>query len=753
MKTLYMLFISCLTGLSMFAQSTLTVTVRGNNNYQIMVDGREYAITRDFNDENNRGSVTVTDLQPGQHTLKLISNNANDNSDDNSSTFTIRSGYDVQIIVTNNGSLQIRETKWGAGNNPGMSKTPMSTVKFNALYKNIKAQRSAISKSKAVNAALQNSNNYFTVAQVKQLLQLVTSQKSRLEMAKTSYEKITDPENFTQLYSLFISKSQRDELTAYTTDYNKKNEENATGDDETPMTDVAFNTLYRNAQQQWPATQTLSYINNIFSNNNNFFTTMQVKKLIELVVNQDDRLQLAKASYESVTDPENFTGIYSILNTQAGRNELAAYVAANNTNNAGSAMNASSFNTLYRNAQGQSTTNAKVNYISNAFLNMNNYFKVVQVNQLIKLVVGDYERLNLAKKSYRSVVDPENFSQLYSLLTNQASKNELIAYVNNYNGGTTENTKTAMTATQFDALYRDISNRYGVGAKMTALANVFAVATNYLTVAQAKQLIELVSEESNRLQLAKSAYDNILDQDNFVQMYDLLNSQSSRNELAAYVNSNGNNSGNVKTAMSSSQFETLYRDVQNRWGVGAQMTALTDVFGANTNYFTVAQTKQLIQLISDENNRLQLAKLSIDNITDQVNFNQLYDLFNSQSSRNELAAYINNNNNGNVVTTKTAISASEYDALYRDVRFRFGLGAKMQALTEIFARSTYYFTVVQAKDLIQLVSDERNRLFLAKSSYDNITNPENFTQMYDILASQASKDELAVYVNANYPNR
>ena len=99
------------------------------------------------------------------------------------------------------------------------------------------------------------------------------------------------------------------------------------------------------------------------------------------------------------------------------------------------------------------------------------------------------------------------------------------------------------------------------------------------------------------------------------------------------------------------------------------------------------------------------------------------------------------------------MSASEYDALYGDVRFRFGLGAKMQALTEIFARATYYFTVLQAKDLIQLVSDERNRLFLAKSSYDNITNPENFTQMYDILASQASKDELAVYVNANYPNR
>lgn len=753
MKRLNMLLISCLTGLSIFAQSTLTITVRGNNNYQIMVDGREYTISREINDENNRGSVTVTDLQPGQHTLKLISNNSNDNSDDNSSTFTIRSGYDVQIIVTNNGSLQIRETKWGAGNNPAMSKTPMTTVKFNTLYRNIRAQRSASSKSKAVNAAIQNSNNYFTVAQVKQLLQLVNSQNSRLEMAKNSYEKITDPENFTQLYSLFISKSQRDELTAYTIDYNKKNEENATGDDETPMTDVAFNTLYRNAQQQRSTTQTLSYINNIFSNNNNFFTTMQVKKLIELVFNQDDRLQLAKASYESVTDPENFTGIYSILNTQAGRNELAAYVAANNKNNAGSAMNASSFNTLYRNAQSQSTTNAKVNYISNAFLNMNNYFKVVQVNQLIKLVAGDYERLNLAKKSYRSIVDPENFSQLYPLLTNQASKNELIAYVNSYNGGTTENTKTAMTATQFDALYRDISNRYGVGAKMSALANVFSVATNYLTVAQAKQLIELVSEDNNRLQLAKSSYDNILDQENFIQMYDLLNSQSARNELAAYVNNNGNNSGSVKTAMSSSQFETLYRDVQNRWGVGAQMAALTDVFKTSTNYFTVAQTIQLIQLISDENNRLQLAKSSIDNITDQANFNMLYDLFNSQSNRNELAAYINNNNNGDVVTTKTAMSASEYDALYGDVRFRFGLGAKMQALTEIFARATYYFTVLQAKDLIQLVSDERNRLFLAKSSYDNITNPENFTQMYDILASQASKDELAVYVNANYPNR
>jgi hypothetical protein len=99
------------------------------------------------------------------------------------------------------------------------------------------------------------------------------------------------------------------------------------------------------------------------------------------------------------------------------------------------------------------------------------------------------------------------------------------------------------------------------------------------------------------------------------------------------------------------------------------------------------------------------------------------------------------------------MSNSSYTSLYNEVRNTYGFGAKMSRLTEIFTNETYYFTVAQAKQLIQLVSDERNRLDLAKSAYGNITDPENFNLMYDLLTSQNSKNELSTYVNTYSYNR
>ncbi|TMI93886.1 MAG: DUF4476 domain-containing protein, partial [Bacteroidetes bacterium] len=105
------------------------------------------------------------------------------------------------------------------------------------------------------------------------------------------------------------------------------------------------------------------------------------------------------------------------------------------------------------------------------------------------------------------------------------------------------------------------------------------------------------------------------------------------------------------------------------------------------------------------------------------------------------------------VYTKTPMSNSNYTSLYNEVRNTYGFGAKMSKLTEIFANESYYFTVAQAKQLIQLVSDESNRLALAKSAYGNITDPENFNSMYEVLTSQSSKNELSAYVNTYSYNR
>jgi hypothetical protein len=187
------------------------------------------------------------------------------------------------------------------------------------------------------------------------------------------------------------------------------------------------------------------------------------------------------------------------------------------------------------------------------------------------------------------------------------------------------------------------------------------------------------------------------------------------------------------------------------------MSALVNIFANENYFFTVAQARQLIQLVSSESNRLELAKSAYNNIVDQAYFNQLYDVLSSTASRNELENYVRNYQPGsestNAVLTRTAMSASSFNSMYNSVRNTWGIGAKMSRLSDIFDNESYYFTVAQARQLIQLVSSESNRLQLAKAAYGNITDPDNFNLIYDVLTSQSSKNELSDYVNSYSYNR
>jgi hypothetical protein len=533
MKTISIFLISCAIATSVLAQSvsTVTINVRGNINESIVIDSKEYVVQNDYNSNTNT-PIVVSNLQSGQHTLQI---KRSDEVNPSSTVFTMRTGYDLQITITANGSVQLKETKWRADNNTGQYVQAMSVTDFNSLYSSIRNQSRSANRMTMVSDAFANANYYFTTSQAKQLIQLINSQSNR-------------------------------------------------------------------------------------------FT-------------------LTKASYRSITDPTNFTQMYDVLNSQSYRDQLADYVSNYNASSSSTAMTTASFNTIYRTAQRQSTTNSKVSYIYNAFTNTNNYFTVSQARQLVQLAPDEANRLYLAKISYRSIIDRNNFSQMNTLLNSQASRNELNTFVNS-NESNPVYTRVAMKDAEFNTLYRDIQNRYGLGAKMSALMNVFANENYYFTTAQTRQLIQLVSDERNRLDLAKESYDNIVDQANFNQLYDVFSSSSSRNELEIYVRDH--QTGSVytppvytKTPMSSSSFTSLSNEVKNTWGLGAKMSRLTQIFENESYYFSVAQAKQLIQLVSSESNRLELAKSAYGNITDPENFNLMYDLLTSQSSKNELSAYVN----------------------------------------------------------------------------------------------------------------
>ena len=534
MKTIFLFLASCISILSVSAQSvsTVTVNVRGNNNESIMIDSKEYTVYSD-NNTNTSTPIVVSNLQSGQHTLQIRRSNEVNPS---STVFTTRTGYDLQITITPNGSVQLKETKWrAADNNTGQNMQAMSVTDFNSLYNTIRSQ--------------------------------------------------------------------------------------------------------------WGSSKKMTMVSDAFANTNYYFTTAQAKQLIQLVNSQSNRFTLTKSSYRSITDPTNFTQMYDVLNSQSHRDQLAAYVSTYNAGSSSTAMTASRFNTIYKTAQRQATTNSKVSYIYNSFTNTNNYFTVSQARQLVQLAPDEANRLYLAKISYRGIIDRTNFSQMYSLLNSQSSRNELNTFVSTYDNSNPVYTRMAMKEAEFNTLYRDIQNRYGIGAKMSALSNVFVTENYYFTTAQTKQLIQLVSEENNRLELAKSSYNNIVDQANFSQLYDLF-SYNSRSDLEIYIRDHQTDPVYTppvytRTPMSNSSYTSLYNEVRNTYGFGAKMSRLTEIFANESYYFTVAQAKQLVQLVSDESNRLELAKSAYGNITDPANFNLMYDVLTSQSSKNELSTYVN----------------------------------------------------------------------------------------------------------------
>jgi len=209
---------------------------------------------------------------------------------------------------------------------------------------------------------------------------------------------------------------------------------------------------------------------------------------------------------------------------------------------------------------------------------------------------------------------------------------------------------------------------------------------------------------------------------------------------------------NTGAGMSQTDYDNLYETVKNAWTSSSRVQSLSDAFNKSGNYFTTYQVSQLLSLISNENDRLPLAKTAYDNIVDVNNYSQLYSLFNSTANRNDLANFASGMQNGTTTSVRVAMTESSFNELMSQIQLTFGFGAKYNSLTEIFNTETNYFTVAQAKQLIQQVSSEKNRLELAKSAYNNIVDPTNFSQIYDLLSSQTSKNELAAYVSSNAIN-
>jgi hypothetical protein len=319
--------------------SAQTITVRfpgttdnsaNNRDYIVDLDGRKYYSTSTEAAANGIRQFVISDLGIGSHQIAIFDNSNNEEL--YSKTFQLRTGYDMVITVRRNGEVSFSEKKMKAVQ---ASKTALTEAQFNSVLTSVRSKWSQSSRISAIKTAIANKSYYFTTEQVGQMLQLVTSETSRLDLAKLAYAKVTDPLNYADIAELLNTQANKDKFIAYLQTKNPEiiasGQVSSSGQyaSRIAMTETDFNKLYNKAQLHFRQSSVVTEVRTAFSNKNYYFTQDQIRALLSLISTEANRLALMKLAYHRAADPTTFTQLYDLFSTQASINDMNAYIRNN----------------------------------------------------------------------------------------------------------------------------------------------------------------------------------------------------------------------------------------------------------------------------------------------------------------------------------------------------------------------------------------------------------------------------------------
>jgi hypothetical protein len=361
----------------------------------------------------------------------------------------------------------------------------------------------------------------------------------------------------------------------------------------------------------------------------------------------------------------------------------------------------------------------------------------------------------------------------------------------------------AMSTTAFNQLVQNVLNKRYQSDKIIAVRNAFNTTGNYFTSAQARQLLLMINSERRRLELAKLSYSKVTDKTNFTTVYNVLNSEASRDALDDYVVAQGGSISSTEnntaygnnpaygSPMTDANFNQLLSRTTNYLYQDDRLTEIRNAFNTTGNYFTSVQARQLLLMINSERRRLELAKLSYSKVTDKTNFttvynyfnttqikqlltlinaetdrlslaklafarvvdrnnfNQVVDLFYSQYNRDELNRFIINNGGvANTTTFKAPMTDASFTQIYNKARAHFFQKNTLNDIRNAFNNTGNNFSTAQVKQLLMLANTEPDKLALAKLAYPRVVDPVNFSQLLDLFSVQSNRTELDIFIKA-----
>ena len=221
--TLFLLSFLCTTTFGFSSnQGLLTISGR-TQSMRVMIDNRQVT-DRQFDG-------IKMDLRAGYHSVKIYkqgrNNYGNDRRQQNSRQLIysgnvfVKAGFHVDITINRFGKAFIDERRMTAAYNDDdwndddsqLSQQPMTNINFTALKLTI--ENTSFESGKLATAKQAMGQNYFTAAQVKELLGLMNFESTRLELAKYAYNYCIDTNNYFTVNDAFNLNSSKEELATF----------------------------------------------------------------------------------------------------------------------------------------------------------------------------------------------------------------------------------------------------------------------------------------------------------------------------------------------------------------------------------------------------------------------------------------------------------------------------------------------------------------------------------------------------------
>lgn len=418
------------------------------------------------------------------------------------------------------------------------------------------------------------------------------------------------------------------------------------------------------------------------------------------------------------------------------------------------------------------------------------YLQVGQIEAIIKGFSLESNKLEYAQYAYSTTLDAEKYPDLMPLFRLSTSKESLKNFLakreipvvpktvekevveETENVVKTESTTTVKVTTgqspmddqAFVAAKRSVSEESFESSKLRRAKQISDA--NYLLSSQVKELAELLSFESSKLDYVQYAYERTYDQANYDVAKQGLKHSKSKETLTAFLknkpvkeykveeeviqkeispSTTTVSSSPTTTAMSNGDFINAKNKITSQTSDTKKLEeaqAITD-----KNNLSTEQVKAIVKIFLFEDNRMKYAKYAYPKTTDPANYVIVKDALEKENHK-LLEDYIKNIDKNAADKTEATgpseLSSADFEALKQKLKGLALESHRLERAKTIVDRSKV--SAMQVKQINGLFELEETRLDFAQYAYTKTLNPEAYEIVRESLNKSTSKYTLDRFI-------